>query len=728
MIVSWQWLKQYVALEVTAEELARRLTMAGLNHEGTRQIGDDLAIELEVTSNRPDCLCHLGVAREAAALFDLPLRVPPAQPKEGRTPVQSLIKVRIDCPDLCWRYSARVIRGVKVGPSPQWLVRRLQTLGLTPVNNVVDISNYVLMECGQPLHTFDYGKLKGPEIIVRRPRPGETIEAIDHKLYELDQQMCVIADAEDPVAIAGVMGGAATEISTATRDVLIESAGFNPLSIRTTSRKLGLQSDSSYRFERGIDPEGIDWASRRCAELILEIAGGELAAGAVDVGESSPQRTPITLRYEQIKRILGIDVPPQTVRRILLALGCQEQPAALQLSADGSAAAQPAVERPGPQGAAAAQSRAAEPAASRAPGAAAPPPAAAGTSACSQQHDSITVIAPSWRRDLLREIDLIEEVARIEGYDKIPDDVPIPIAPSARSRQDRVLAKLRQVLAAAGIDEAITVSVVDEASSAAFSPWSDQPPLRTLLPVLRGCQALRRSLTPSLLQARQFNQALGNTEADLYEIARVYLPEGQGLPREELMLAVVSGRDFLAVKGVVEAVLEVLRLPAAATAETCSVAMLDPLQSCCMMYCGAPVAYIGTITAEATEEFKLRGRTTVAEVRLAPLVRDANLTPTYTPLSQYPAIVRDLNFVVDEQVRWADVAATVRQACGPYLEWLEYRDTYRDASKLGEGKKSLLFSISLRWAEGTMTNQQADQLREQIVAACAARHGAQLRQ
>jgi len=700
MIVSWQWLKQYVALEVTAEELARRLTMAGLNHEGTRQIGDDLAIELEVTSNRPDCLCHLGVAREAAALFDLPLRVPPAQPKEGRTPVQSLVKVRIDCPDLCWRYSARVIRGVKVGPSPQWLVRRLQTLGLTPVNNVVDISNYVLMECGQPLHTFDYGKLKGPEIIVRRPRPGETIEAIDHKLYELDQQMCVIADAEDPVAIAGVMGGAATEISSATRDVLIESAGFNPLSIRSTSRKLGLQSDSSYRFERGIDPEGIDWASRRCAELILEIAGGELAAGAVDVGESLPQRTPITLRYEQIKRILGIDIPPQTVRRILLALGCREQPAAAGLAAKGPAAA---------------QSRVAE-------------PAAAQPSGCGRERDNITVIAPSWRRDLLREIDLVEEVARIEGYDKIPDDVPIPIAPSARSRQDRVLGKLRQVLAAAGIDEAITVSVVDEASSAAFSPWSDQPPLRTLLPVLRGCQALRRSVAPSLLQARQFNQSLGNAEAELYEIARVYLPEGQGLPREELMLAVVSGRDFSAVKGVVEAVLEVLRLPAAATAETCSVPLLDPLQSCCIMYRGQPVAYIGAITAEPAEQFKLRGRTTVAEVRLEPLVRDANLTPTYTPLPQYPAIMRDLNLVVDEQVRWADVAATVRQACGPYLEWLEYRDTYRDASKLGQGKKSLLFSISLRWAEGTMTNQQADQLRDQIVAACAARHGAQLRQ
>ncbi len=681
MIVSWQWLQDYVALDVSPEEVARRLTMAGLNHEGSRTVGDDLAIELEITSNRPDCLCHLGIAREAAAVFGVPLRLPPARPKEGRTPVESLIKVRIDCPDLCWRYSARVVRGVKVGPSPQWLVRRLETLGLTPVNNVVDISNYVLMECGQPLHTFDYGRLKGATIIVRRARPGETIEAIDHKLYELDEQMCVIADATDPVAIAGVMGGAATEISPSTRDVLIESAGFDPLSIRSTSRKLGLQSDSSYRFERGVDPEGIDWASRRCAELILEIAGGELAAGAVDVIEALPERKPITLRFSQLKRILGIDVEPQVVRQILLALGCQEQPAELTAS--------PVAEKGG---------------------------------------QSVTVIAPSWRRDLQREIDLVEEVARIHGYDKIPDDVPIPIAPSARTRQDRVLGKLRQVLAATGIDEAITVSIIDEASSAAFSPWSDEPPLRTLLPVLRGCQVLRRSLIPSLLQTRQFNQSLGNAEADLYEIAHVYLPQGVGLPREELMLAVVSGRDFWALKGVVEAMLAESRLPETAYAETCTVPLLDPLQSCSMTYRGQPVAYIGAITAEGAERFKLRGRTSIAEVRLEPLLRDANLLPTYTPLSPYPAVARDLNLVVDEQVRWADVAVTVRQTCGQYLERLEYRDTYRDPSKLGEGKKSLLLSIVLRWAEGTLTNQQADQLREQIVAACNARHGAQLRQ
>jgi phenylalanyl-tRNA synthetase beta chain len=354
MIVSWNWLKQYVPLDMPREELERRLMMAGLNHEGTEQVGDDLAIDLEVTSNRPDCLSHIGVAREIAVLWGTELTLPAAAPAEdsppaaeaapGRVmkqdaastpPVGKPVKVRIDCPDLCLRYTARVIRGVSVGPSPGWLVRRLAAIGLAPINNVVDISNYVLMECGQPLHTFDFGKLDGGEIIVRRPLPGETIQAIDHKTYRLEPDMCMICDARRPVAIGGVMGGAQTEISPATREVLVESAEFDPVSIRNTARTLNLHSDSSFRFERRVDPEGLDWASRRCCELILEEAGGQLAAGAVDVGQPPPERKPITLRFAQLKRILGIDVPPERVRAILLALGNVEEGSGVRVQGSG---------------------------------------------------------------------------------------------------------------------------------------------------------------------------------------------------------------------------------------------------------------------------------------------------------------------------------------------------------------------------------------------------------
>ncbi len=351
MIVSWNWLQQYVPLTMSPRELESRLMMAGLNHEETHEVGDDLAIDLEVTSNRPDCLGHIGIAREVSVLWDCALKIPAARPLEGKTRVEELVRVRIDCLDLCSRYTARVIRGVRVGPSPEWLAKRLASIGIASINNVVDVSNYVMMECGQPLHTFDYAKLSGagkggsdrlcaapegpfrqtvaatfsgPEIIVRRPRAEETIEAIDHKTYRLDPDMCVIADARVAVAIGGVMGGAATEVNEATRDVLIEAADFDPVSIRTTARRLSLHSDSSYRFERRVDPEGLDWASRRCAELILELAGGELAEGVIDVGARPQAREPIVLRLSQLKRILGIEVEPAVVRRILTALGNEE--------------------------------------------------------------------------------------------------------------------------------------------------------------------------------------------------------------------------------------------------------------------------------------------------------------------------------------------------------------------------------------------------------------------
>ncbi len=681
MIVSWNWLKQYVPLDMPVEELTRRLMMAGLNHESTTEVAGDLAIDLEVTSNRPDCLGHIGIAREVSVLFGSKLTLPAARPEASLPPaissVHDLVKVRIECPDLCLRYTARVVRGVKIGPSPKWMSRRLDAVGITPINNVVDISNYVLMECGQPLHTFDFGKLVGGEIIVRRPKPGEVIEAIDHKTYNLTPEMCMICDARRPVAVAGVMGGAQTEIGDSTRDVLVEAAEFDPVSIRNTARTLNLHSDSSYRFERRVDPEGLDWASRRCCELILELAGGELAAGVVDVGQAPPSREPITLRLSQLKRILGIDVPAERVREILLALGNEESRSRLP---DGT-----------------------------------------------EQSESVTLVPPSWRRDLSREIDLIEEVGRIHGYDSIPEDVGVPMVPSARRRDDRVIERVRRTLCAVGFDEALTLSVVDEAASASMSPWTEAEPLRSAMPVIRGANCLRRSIVPSLLAARRTNETLANSEIELFEIARVYLPQGAELPREEQMLAVVSQRDYATVKGVVETVLAELKVTTPLESDLSDIAVLDPAAACVLRLGGERLGYVGQLTAEAIGQFDLRGPATVAEIRLAPLVEAADLVPRCAVQSPYPAVTRDLNLVVAESVRWADVAATVRRHGGPCFESLEYRDTYRDPKRLGEGKKSLLFSISLRRPEGTLTSGQADEVRDAVVAACRTEHGAELR-
>lgn len=675
MLVSWDWLKQYVKLSATADEVAERLMMAGLNHEDTHAVGSDLAINLEVTSNRPDCLGHLGIAREASVLFDVPLALPAAQPKAGGEAVAKLAQVRVEDTKACPRYTARVIRGVTIGLSPRWLVDRLATVGIGTINNVVDITNYVLLECGQPLHAFDLAKLAGRQIIVRAAREGEPFQAINHKAYTLDASMCVIADAERPVALAGVMGGADTEVSDRTTDLLIESADFAPLSIRSTARKLNLHSDSSYRFERGVDPQGVDWASRRACELILELAGGTLAEGVLDVGAQPTEREPVTLRFAQLKRVLGIDVEPAEARRILTTLGNREL-----------------------------------------------------------KHDaqSVTVVPPSWRRDLSREIDLVEEVARIHGYDKIPEDVSVPMAPSHRTQSDRVLSKVRQALCAAGFDEALTLSAVEEPWSEAFSPWTNAAPLRASTPVLRRADRLRRSIVPSLLGARQTNESLSNPRIELFESAHVYLPNTSGgLPSEEPMVALTSGGDYLSVKGVLEGILHSLapgaELEAVATKQT----LLDEVRSAELhvQHGGQRLllGYLGEVSPAGIKQFDLRAGSTVAEIKLNTLCAIAELVPQYRQPPVFPAVTRDLNLVVDESVAWAAISHTAREAAQPFAEQLDLVDVYRDAQRLGTGKKSLLVSLVLRSATGTLTGEEADAAQKKVVAACQQAHGAQLR-
>ncbi len=669
MLVSWNWLQDYVSLKMSHDEFVERLSMAGLNHEDSRTVGDDLQIDLEITSNRPDCLGHIGVAREVSVLWQTGLRVPPPQPAESGPPVAELTKVAIACPQLCFRYTARVLQGVRIAPSPQWMVDRLATIGIPAINNVVDVTNYVMLECGQPLHAFDFAKLAGPEIIVREAQGGELFEAINHKTYPLEPGMCVIADAERAVALGGVMGGARTEVSDDTRDVLIEAADFAPLSIRTTARKLILHSPSSYRFERGVDPLGVDWASRRCCELILQLGGGRLTQGVISVGQEIPVREPIVLRLSQLPRVLGIEIPADEVQRILAALGCQ------------------------------------------------------GTS-----HDaaSVTVVPPSWRRDLTREIDLVEELARVYGYDRIPEDVGVPMAPSHRSDEDRVLGKVRQVLLCAGFDEAMTASVVSEESAAALSPWTAAAALQTSTPMLKGADRLRRSLIPSLLEARRVNESLGNPVIELFETARVYLPAAGGLPSEPWTLGVVSGGDYYRLKGVVEAVLAALRPGTRLEAVDTRQPLLDSVKSSEFRVQGQCLGYIGELSADGLQQAGLRSPATVAEIRMPVLVELADLIPRYAEQSPYPAIERDLNLIVDESVRWASLAETVQRAVGECLESVRYQEIYRDPKKDGAGKKRLLFSITLRSRQRTLTNEQADQIRQQVVDACHQSHGAVL--
>jgi len=679
MIVSWNWLKKYVAVTASREEVEQRLTMSGLNHEKSIAHGSDWAIDLDVTSNRPDCLGHLGIAREIAVLFDAPFQQPVPQPPTSGAPISEVASVAIEAERLCTRYAARLIRGVKIGPSPAWLQDLLLAVGINPVNNVVDCTNFVMFECGQPLHAFDFAKVRGGRIIVREPKPGEKIEAIDHREYPLESGMCVIADASGPIAIAGVMGGAESEVTSATRDILIESAWFDPLSVRNAARKLNLHSPSSYRFERGVDWRGADWASLRCCELILQTAGGELAPGSLDVQTVIPQPHQVTFRLSRIPRVLGIEIPADFVRKTFVGLGLQ-------------------VER--------------------------------------EEGQAMTLRAPSWRRDLEREVDLIEEVGRIYGYDKVPDEVPVPMTASHRPTANRVWDKVRRALTGCGFDEAMTPSLVPQVWAESFSPWTDGPPLVSNQPMLgvleKASQNLgavsfvRRSLVPNLLEAKRINEYRSNEDVELFEIAKVYLPQDSGIPRDPLLCSLVSSRDYSTVKGVLEMLARSVNCDLQLETYPCDHDLLDVSQSALLKLNGDTWGWLGRVSPWGRKLFGLRQDAVVAEFDLSLLEREAVLVPRHREVSEFPPVTRDFNFVVDIAVRWSALETAVRQSAGNLLESVCYRETFRDESKDGPGKKRLLLSVTLRSSSGTLTGQQLDEVSQQIIANCDRQLGAKV--
>jgi phenylalanyl-tRNA synthetase beta chain len=672
MIVRWNWLKEYVRLDMPVDTLAERLMMAGLNLESVSDVEGDIAIDLEVTSNRPDCLCHLGIARETGVLFDRPWTLPPAEPIENGPPAASLASVEIRSAELCPQYSARVIRGVTIAPSPAWMQRRLATLGIRPINNVVDITNYVLMECSQPLHAFDFDKLLGRKIIVRRAAAGEKITAIDQKVYELGPEMCVIADEQRPVAIAGVMGGLETEIGDRTKNVLIEVAEFLPLSVRNTARRLNLHSDSSYRFERGIDRHNLDWASRRCAQLILELAGGELCRGAVVAGAATARQTePITLRLSQIPRILGIDIPAAEIGRILTALGLE------------------------PSGG-----------------------APAGT---------CRFVAPHWRRDLTREIDLIEEVARVHGYEKIPENVPVPLEISQTTREDRLSRKLADALIAAGFFEAVTLSFVSEEQVDQFRPWTSAAPLRVEHTSRQRENILRQSLIPSLLQCRRQNERQGTLDAQLFEMARVYLaPEPERPETQPRLLGFVSGRSFSEMKGIVELLVDATRPGARLATRPADLPSCQPGRAGELLVGETRLGWLGEISDAVRQSLDLHDPVTAVEIDLAVLDAIAEFAPAHRPLPEFPSIERDLNFVLDEGVSWQALEDVIRAAAGPLLESVAFASQYR-GQQIAADKKSYVARLHYRAPDRTLTGHEVDAAQQNVVAACAAKLTAALR-
>jgi phenylalanyl-tRNA synthetase beta chain len=671
MLVSWKWLSRYVALPMPLAELESRLSLSGLNHESTSVVGDDYVIDLEVTSNRGDCLGHIGVAREVAVLYDLPLRTPLIDPISNGKEIEKLTSVTNGFPEACPRYTARLIRGVQVGPSPEWLAESLQSVGINTINNVVDATNYVMLECGQPLHAFDFDSLDGKRIIVRPARSGETIQAIDHRSYTLDPSMCVIADASQAVAVAGVMGGESSEVTDQTKNLLIEAAVFTPLSVRRTARKLKLFSPSSFRFERRVDPERVDWASRRVCEIIISSGGGELVTGVIDTGQEQVAPAPVVLRFSQLKRLLGIEIQHDEVIRILTALGCE------QLQAGSG---------------------------------------------------RIEWKTPAWRHDLTREVDLIEEVARVHGYDKIPEDQSVAVVASAKRPFDVAVEKIRGVLVAAGISEAMTPSIVTDKVDAMISPWTQRPALATQVPMLEGARKLRRSLLPSLLHSRAANWAASSTHADLFEIAHIYLPAAKDddLPTEQYTLGVVCGLDFFELKGVIDQLAVRLGLPLSLSYAPTLISGLSDDWSVEVRHDVRRIGYLSGIDPQLCRELKLQSEATAFELSLSALFESARLVPQQQAVSAFPSIQRDLNLIVDESVRWASLEGAVRAAVGTELAAVNYKETYRNPAKDGADRKRILLAVELQKPDATLTGAEADAMIASILSRCEQEVGAKL--
>jgi phenylalanyl-tRNA synthetase beta chain len=671
--LSYNWLKNYCDCGLPAHELAGRLSHCGVAVEGYEPRGQDWTLDLEIKSNRPDLLCHVGVAREVAAVTGARLRRPEAEVHDDPSaPVEGAASVEVTAPDLCPHYTARVIRGVKVGPSPDWLRERLEVCGLRPVNNVVDATNCVMLECGQPLHAFDLARVGGARVIVRRAQPGETITTIDGSEHELKGDECVIADAFKPIALAGVMGGLDSEISQSTRDILIEAARFEPTSIRRTSRRHGLSSDSSYRFERGVDPEGTEWASRRVCQLILKVGGGRLLGGVAEVRTDTTETPEVRLRYARLELLLGLRVPREEVLGILRGLEMEV------LRADDEAA---------------------------------------------------TVRIPTWRGDLTREVDLIEEVARIHGYDKISETTQMPVRPAMPSCGELAQRRARRLLAGEGFTEVMTYSLVRADGMQVAQPWTDVAPVGVRNPVSVERTHLRLTNMANLLELKRFNAAHGTPRVDLFEMGHVYLPGASPeATAEKLCVTLLTDRPegLRVLKGVLANLLDELGIETQVAEKPGVAGPFAPDECVELRLDGALLGCAGVLSEGAAEELDLTGRPALMEADLDLLVERCRFDRPYRPVPAFPSTGRDLAVVVDEDVLWADMEGCIRRSAPETLASVELFDVYRGEPVLA-GRKSVAFSLTFRRQDRTITAEEAEQAREAVLDALRARFCAELR-
>ena len=669
MKISLNWLSDYIEIERSAEQIAEILSDLGFPCEGIEYVAGDAVINVEVTSNRGDCLSHIGIARELSAATEKELRLPIVDLDESSRDVTEFASVEIREPDLCGRYTARIVEGVKVGPSPAWLKNRLEAVGLRSVNNVVDATNYAMMETGQPPHTFDYEKIAEGKIIVRRAVAGERIVSIDGTQCEMDSNMLIIADGWCAVAIAGVMGGLDTEVSETTTTILLEDAYFEPMSVRTTSRRLALPSEAAFRFERTVDIEAIDWASKRTAQLITQVAGGKVAKGVVDIYPRKPARTEVTLRLSRLNKLLGMEIPSQEVVRVLSRLSFEPR----------------------------------------------------------RQDDTIFCTSPSWRSDVYREVDLIEEVARTYGYNRIPTEQKIQIEVVPVDPRQSLTESVVAYLNGCGFYEAITVGFVDNAVARLFAGPEVKGHLGVRDVSRKSANLLRQTLIGSLLGVLKTNLNARNTPCRIFEIADTFVPVAtdSSLPIEKSKLALVCDSHLRDLRGVIEGLIKSVDRGARIEFEPADLAWANA--SARILVSSELVGTAGIVSEAVKEKFDFKNLSPVAaELDFERLMALKSGTSAVKPIPRFPAIERDLSIVVDEGVCWAEIVGAVSKKVPGELEETQFVDIYRGKG-IPDGKKSVTLSLRFRDEEGTLTHETVDCFEADIVKSLAECVGAELR-
>ncbi|MFC1637190.1 phenylalanine--tRNA ligase subunit beta, partial [Planctomycetota bacterium] len=601
---------------------------------------------------------------------DKELKIPSVELDESDRNVTEFAGVEIHEPELCGRYTARIIEDVNIAPSPDWLRTRLEAIGLRSINNVVDATNYAMMEAGQPPHAFDYAKIHQGKIIVRRAAAGERLVSIDATQCDLHPDMLIIADPQGPVAIAGVMGGLETEVSETTATILLEDASFDPVSVRTTSRRLVLPSEASYRFERIVDIERIDWASKRTAQLITKVAGGRVAKGVVDIYPKKPDKKDVTLRLSRLTKLLGIEIPLDRAVGILAALNFE-----------------PRVEG-----------------------------------------DMITCTVPTWRSDIYREVDLIEEVSRVHGYSAVPTERKIKIEVVPVDPRQQIAQAVGTYLNGCGYYETINVSFVENSIAELFVENDSNQHLAVKDESRKSANLLRRTLIGSLLSVLQINLNAKNVPCRIFELADVFAPtpeQGSGLPVEKAKLTLVSDGGFRDLRGVIEGLIRSMSKEADIVFNP--VDLVWAQVSATILVNGDVLGNAGIITKKIREKFDIKDISPcAAEIDFEQLMRLFKGAVKVKPIPRFPSVQRDLSLVVDEGIRWTDIEKAIQCSASSELEHVQFVGIYRGKG-IASGKKSVTLSLRFRDEDGTLTHENVDRFEADIVRSLSDSVAAELR-